>query len=76
MDNEISMATNEQLLDELYRRYATLVVFGHNDDESAANPTFSLVRGSQFAVYGGLAQLMYEARLRMKGKLANDELDD
>lgn len=76
MDNELAMATNNELLEELARRYATLIVFGHNEEESGANPTFSLVRGSRFTLYGGLSQMIYEARLEMRRKGTADELDD
>jgi len=76
MDSELAMATNNELLEELARRYATLVIFGHNEQETEANPTFSLVRGSNFSVYGGLTQMIYEARQRMKRGALTDELDD
>jgi len=72
MDNELAMATNNELLEELARRYATLVIFGHNEEETEANPTLSLVRGSRFTLYGGLAEMMYEARKQMRKDAGND----
>ena len=76
MDNELQLATIDQLVEELAKRYSTLIVFAHGDVDDI-NPTFSLVRGSQFTCYGALAQMLYESRQRMKsGAINGDDLDD
>ena len=76
MDNELQLATIDQLVEELAKRYSTLIVFAHGERDEI-NPTFSLVRGSQFTCYGALAQMLFEARQRMKsGAINGDDVDD